>query len=130
MQKRFCCILKNKNHCHEKNIYCLTAIALFMSCKNENKSDSIAEVTTTTEKDREPQLQKEQSKNDFIGDIRDTITAPQEDGRNKAKKNQQILLAKQDWDKKIIKTANLNLEVRDYNAYNSLLRDKLKQFGG
>jgi hypothetical protein len=37
---------------------------------------------------------------------------------------------KQDWDKKIIKTANLNLEVKDYNAYNTSLRDKLKQFGG
>jgi len=108
----------------------LIAIALFMSCKNENKSDSIAELTTTTEKDEKPQLQKEQSKNDFIGDIRDTIAAPQEDGRNKAKKNEQAPQVNADWDKKIIKTANLNLEVKDYNTYNGSLRDKLKQFGG
>jgi hypothetical protein len=49
---------------------------------------------------------------------------------DKGKEKSTGSIGKQDWDKKIIKTANLNLEVKDYNAYNHSLRDKLKQFGG
>lgn len=40
------------------------------------------------------------------------------------------LVAKPDWDKKIIKTASINLEVKEYNKYNTSLRDKVKSFGG
>ena len=35
-----------------------------------------------------------------------------------------------DWDKKIIKTANLNIEVKDYNAFNNQLHQIVKHFGG
>jgi len=112
----------------KKIFIALTAIALFISCKNKNES------LTLLRKDlgeiEKSQSQNERGKNDSIGDIRDTIAAPQEDGQNKTKKNQQTPLVKQDWDKKIIKTANLNLEVKDYNVYNTSLRDKLKQYGG
>ena len=113
----------------KKIFIALTVIALFISCKNEMKNKSSALIDTVTEKDRKPELQDEQNKNDFIGDISDSTAAPQEEP-GKAKKNQQSPSVKQDWDKKIIKTANLNVEVKDYNAYNSSLRDKLKQFGG
>jgi hypothetical protein len=34
-----------------------------------------------------------------------------------------------DWDKKIIKTAHVTLELKDYNAYNSSLHNKLKGYG-
>jgi len=37
--------------------------------------------------------------------------------------------ANPDWDKKIIKTANVTLELKDYNAYNSGIRAKVKSFG-
>jgi len=37
---------------------------------------------------------------------------------------------KQDWEKKIIKTASLNLEVKDYNVFSTSLREKLKPLGG
>lgn len=39
-------------------------------------------------------------------------------------------VAKPDWDKKIIKTASINLEVKEYNKYNTSLREKVKSFGG
>lgn len=39
-------------------------------------------------------------------------------------------VAKPDWDKKIIKTASINLEVKEYNKYNMSLREKVKSFGG
>ena len=34
-----------------------------------------------------------------------------------------------DWDKKIIKNAHVTLELKDYNAYNSSLHNKLKSYG-
>jgi len=34
-----------------------------------------------------------------------------------------------DWDKKIIKTANVALELKDYNAYNASIHSKVKTFG-
>ena len=37
---------------------------------------------------------------------------------------------KQDWDKKILKTASLNLEVKDYNVFSTSLREKIKGLGG
>ena len=114
----------------KKILIALTAIALFISCKNEHKNEDVALLRKDLDKIEKSQSQNKPGKNDFIGDIRDTIAAPQEDGQNNAKKNQQTPLVKQDWDKKIIKTANLNVEVKDYNVYNSSLREKLKQFGG
>lgn len=35
-----------------------------------------------------------------------------------------------DWDKKIIKTASMNIEVKDYNTYYSSFREKVKSLGG
>ena len=115
----------------KKIFIALTAIALFISCKNENKSknDSLAVVEADLKTIEKYNPQSELNKSGIVGNISDTIAAPQE-GPGKAKQNQQTPLIKQDWDKKIIKTANLNLEVKDYNAYNSSLREKLKQFGG
>jgi hypothetical protein len=36
---------------------------------------------------------------------------------------------KQDWDKKIIKTASISLEVKNYNSFNNFLHGDLKKFG-
>lgn len=38
--------------------------------------------------------------------------------------------ANPDWDKKIIKTATLKLEVKDFNTYNDNVHKTVKQFGG
>ncbi len=35
-----------------------------------------------------------------------------------------------DWEKKIIKTANLNMEVKDYNNFYSSMKEKIKTVGG
>ena len=36
----------------------------------------------------------------------------------------------QDWDKKIIKTANLNLEIKDFKTFGELVHDQVKKAGG
>jgi Domain of unknown function (DUF4349) len=38
--------------------------------------------------------------------------------------------ANTDWDKKIIKTASLNVEVKEYSSYSASLREKVKNLGG
>lgn len=35
-----------------------------------------------------------------------------------------------DWDKKIIKTATVKFEVKDFKTYNAAVRNKIKQYGG
>jgi len=35
-----------------------------------------------------------------------------------------------DWDKKIIKTATVKFEVKDFKSYNATVRNKIKQYGG
>ena len=112
-----------------KKIYiALMAIALFISCKNESKKGNIDTLTDLVNNEK-PKPEDDVNKSGIIGKVSDKPAAPQEEP-DKAKKNQQGPVVKQDWDKKIIKTANLNLEVKDYNVYNTSLREKLKQFGG
>src|SRR6185369_7923752 len=125
MQKRFSCIsLKNKIIVMKKIFIALTAIALFMSCKNENKKESVAEWRRVIEEDEKPKQEEDANKSGIAADINDQV-APQETQAGKTKEDQKLPQIKQDWDKKIIKTANLNLEIKDYNAYNTSLRDKL-----
>jgi hypothetical protein len=59
----------------------------------------------------------------------DTV-AQQAPGDDKQKQQQKEPVTKPDWDKKIIKTAVLNLEVKDYNAFYTSIRDKVRAAGG
>ncbi|HEY5966357.1 MAG TPA: DUF4349 domain-containing protein [Chitinophagaceae bacterium] len=113
----------------KKIFIALMAIALFISCQNENKKENIADLRVVKDEEVKPQPQDERNKSGIVGNVSDKPATPQEEP-GKAKKNQQTPGIKQDWDKKIIKTANLNLEVKDYYDYNKSLREKLKQFGG
>lgn len=65
-----------------------------------------------------------------------TGNADKEEDRDQQQKKQPVLpkpaepVAKPDWDKKIIKTASINLEIKEYTKYNTSLREKVKSFGG
>ena len=110
----------------KKIFIALMAISLFISCKDQSANKEIVSLNRTLE----PLQKSQESENKSIGDISDSIAPDPKGEPDKTKQTKQSLPVKQDWDKKIIKTANLNLEVKDYNAYNTSLRDKLKQFGG
>jgi len=114
----------------KKIFIALVAIVLLMSCKNENGKDSVAQLTRETQQNEKPKPEENGNKSGIAIDFDDKIATPQEPEPDKKKKDQQLPQAKQEWDKKIIKTANLNIEVKDYNSYNTSFRDKLKQFGG
>ena len=111
----------------KKILIVLSTILLFISCENNNRGSI---VTLDKLEDRKSELDDNKKEEGFIGTVNDSETSPQEIGREKAKQTQQKIVVEPDWDKRIIKTATLNLEVKDYNAYNSSLREKIKQTGG
>ena len=115
----------------KKIVIAFATILLVISCKNENSpGNSVATLQRDIKNEEKPVGivdEKNQKTNIVNGDI--TGTPPQNEP-DKAKQIQQTPQAKPDWDKKIIKTAALNLKVKDYKAYNSSLRDKIKQAGG
>ncbi len=42
----------------------------------------------------------------------------------------QFTILKTDWDKKIVKTADLNAEINDFNIFSKTIADKVKKWGG
>lgn len=111
----------------KKILIVLSTILLFISCGNSNKESMVSLDKLEDRKLEEGDKNKEAV--DIITD-NESETSTQQIGPDKTKQTQQEIIVKPDWDKRIIKTAVLNLEVKDYNVYNSSLRDKIKQAGG
>jgi hypothetical protein len=63
--------------------------------------------------------------------IDDTLSKPQQQIGNSNQKNQNDISPKPiDWDKKIVKTANLNAELKNYKNFSQQLSEKVKKYGG
>ena len=119
----------------------LAALIFILSCNQQNdKSAKVQEIALDDIKTENKKINNETEnqvetksvdKNaDFNADPRGK-QAPQKKDDNKQKQEPKTDLAdKPDWDKKIIKTASVNLEVKDYNSYYTSLREKVKNMGG
>jgi len=112
----------------------LATLLLFISCKNNlSRNDespaAVTELKREMENEKKPPVADEKNKT-TMGDVDTSPRPEQEDPPQTAKQVQQTPPPQIDWDKKIIKNAALNIEVKDYNAYNTSLRQKIKQFGG
>ena len=59
--------------------------------------------------------------------VADTTTAPQRIPPQQSVPGGKAIA---DWDKKIIKTASINLEVKNYKSFSGIMRDNIKKFGG
>lgn len=108
----------------------LTAYA----CNEKNKLQDIQAINLPADEkglvDANNQVEEEMKTADK-GFYTDTVSRPQiPDDKQKQQHPQQQPAIKPDWDKKIIKTASLNLEVKDYNTFYSSLREKVKAAGG
>ena len=113
----------------KKFIIAFSAILLFISCKNENEK-APADKITRLNRDlatNERSIVNNDRKEDLP--TGDTVALPLQKQQENSNRDQNPV-PKIDWDKKIIKNANLNIEVKDYNVYNTTLRNKVKQFGG
>ena len=62
--------------------------------------------------------------------IADSAASPQKEEKQQQPKEKKQPIVNVEWDKKIIKTALLNLEIKDYTGYYSSLREKIKNIGG
>jgi Domain of unknown function (DUF4349) len=110
-------------------ITALGAVLLF-ACEGKLKPDKERNIETLARSEEEKQsvpftdsttsgfFQVAQNKND--GNDKDQQKQPP----------QVQIQSKIDWDKKIIKTANLNLEVKKYNDFYKSIREKVTQLGG
>ncbi|MEI9912459.1 MAG: DUF4349 domain-containing protein [Bacteroidota bacterium] len=123
-----------------KPIAIIAVFLLILSCNHgDNKSpevqalaknDMISEKEANVNNAVSDQTKMTDDKPGFFKADPDGKQNPPQD-RDKQKKppvTQQAAVP--DWDKKIIKTASVNLEVKDYNTYYGAIREKIRSVGG
>jgi Domain of unknown function (DUF4349) len=109
----------------------IASIVLFVACnnnaKNQNLNPSEMKVVETAITDNKFKVEEE--KNGFFAD---STAKPEQknDPQKKKEPSQTQQTPNPDWDKKIIKTATLNVEAKDFKTYYTSLREKVKSFGG
>jgi hypothetical protein len=100
------------------------------ACNNMSDSPSLEDVSSSNEQLNKVITadQKFDSTTDF--NIADTQHIPAQTENGIQKKQNSFLSRPIDWDKKIVKTANLNGEVKDYKSFAQQLNEKVKKYGG
>ncbi len=107
-------------------ITALLIFTFFISCnRNENKSENASmDLTNADLKKLEPQKRKGDEKQQIpVG----KFSPPATDST--ASPVQNTTVSNPDWDSKIIKTATLKLEIKDFKKYNEYVHNTVKQYG-
>ena len=109
-------------------ITALAALLLFMGCNKSSKEANADMQSSGKEIVDEKNIAVAHH---GIG-VADTAVVPPTPGQLEKKKQpgQSQAVPNVDWDKKIIKNATLNIEVKDYNKYYTSSREKVKSLGG
>ena len=111
----------------------IAAMTIAFACNRENEAKTAENVANSFSPSEVTIADKESNnfKKEYEGNFRaDSIGKQQLPGDKQKQPAPQPSLPRVDWDKKIIKTASLRLEVKDYNSFASSLREKIKEFGG
>ena len=101
--------------------------AILISCNRTAEKDNLQVLNSKTSDLNKPPLQKEvkdEKQKIPVG----TLQSPSTDSAAPSFATKPV--SNPDWDKKIIKTALLKLEVKDFKAYNENVHKTVKQFGG
>ncbi|MBI3140081.1 MAG: DUF4349 domain-containing protein [Sphingobacteriales bacterium] len=109
-----------------KYIHCFAAsllLTIVMSCHNQDKNEDNAKLSSLKETASVP---------DNGPYATDSTASPQkiDQKRKQDPADNEPASAHTDWDKKIIKNATLQLEIKDGNKFYALLREKVKNLGG
>jgi hypothetical protein len=106
----------------------LAFLLLVMSCNRNGEMEAeknlatapgdVTEMQTTDEKYKEEDGATADSTANGFGGIQQPVKRTDE------------TLVKTDWDKKIVKSARLNMEVKDFKSFSSQVAQKVKQYGG
>lgn len=108
-------------------------LAAFISCNKSDKSKDFEQLNAMTISDKPVMEMKDFKADEGVAADTTVMPAPPPPGDPEKKKqpgSSTTPVPNPDWDKKIIKTANLNIEVKDYNSYYSSLREKIRSVGG
>lgn len=103
----------------------LSGMLLVNSCGKNEGSNKLPELIETQKSEDE---EITTNLTDYLTDSTDNPRKQEPGNRDQIPRNRTV--SNPDWDKKIIKTASVNVEVKDYNSYNSSLREKVRQVGG
>jgi hypothetical protein len=105
------------------NAACIAVMSIVLSCNNFNNDKESPKQLASNNGVMDITLeQKENMESDTIGE---QIPAGTGDRQQPPAPPQNT-----DWDKKIIKVASINAEVKDYKSYYGSLREKVKSVGG
>jgi hypothetical protein len=108
----------------------IAATVLIYSCGKNSRNEQEAALDQKIS----PQevVRTKETDNDKVEFFADSIKQeePPQNGEKKKQQQPTAQTIKPDWDKKIIKTGSLNLEVQDYNNFYASIREKVKSLGG
>lgn len=118
-------------HC---GVLIVVSMLVLLSCKNDrNKSltqsadKTVSEVKITQLESPPEEKEFDQEANKYKNEVQEE--QPQSPGA-KQSSGTQVPSEPQDWTRKIIKTADINVEVKDHQVFYSLLNQKIKNLGG
>jgi hypothetical protein len=97
----------------------------FLSCQNKSNHEQAMDLVALSQsaKAPDPQQKKEQHQKIPVGNLNQNRTD------SSATQSPALPNAHEDWDKKIIKTAIVQLEVKDFKKYNETIHNSIRQFG-
>ncbi len=99
------------------------AMCLFISCRSSSQND-LAKPSTQDITLEDVNKNADRSSNETA----DSMVVPTEVSNNETLQSGSPAFT--DWDKKIVKTANISLEVKDYHAFDKNIHTTIKNFGG
>ena len=112
-------------------IVAVAATTLACNLHNESKTDQNADKAFLQKEPAGADHKTEDLYKECEGDFKiDSVARQQIPGDQQKQPSHQSIPPKADWDKKIIKTASLNVEVKDYNVFSTSLKEKIKGLGG
>ena len=111
-------------------ITAVAAVVLFACNQNKNSNESIPELGRTQDVTLSANAKIDNKQ--FVGFYADSTPQIQTQDQKKEDKPQEPIQnqPKVDWDKKIIKSATLNFEIKNYNNFYKSIRERVTQLGG
>ncbi len=104
----------------------LLFVSFFYSCQNNAKENQVADSALVDTKSKSQQSQEKSPDNEKIP----VGNSNQNEADSAITQTPNTAVTHTDWDKKIIKTATVQLEVKDFKKYNETIHNSIRQFGG
>lgn len=113
----------------------IAALLFMLSCKdnvptNQDVATLNRDINSEAKKTGVAEVTDNADQGNFKDDDQKQQAPPDQQQDKKKKQPVTAPVTKIEWDKKIIKTGALNLEIKDYNSYYASVKEKIKNLGG